>query len=156
MFVCVDVCILSLSSGSCCLHPNGLTLVPPTGHLLLVYSDWIAAALRGCKSGKLLKQSVLSLEAHLCCGETNAASASWDLLELISSSHRLTFQYCADVFVCMHETISPGASQNNSHSPLWYILIIYASIKISPYWCLLLANSFEKLSTKLQQINLWC
>ena len=104
-FACSQTGVSRLSSISCCFHPIWLTLVPPSGHLLPVYSDWITAATRGCKSGKLLKRAVCGgPKAHRCCGEMDAAD----------------IRLCKCLYAHMKQAQLAIPLRSHFHSPLWY------------------------------------
>lgn len=106
--------ILSLYSVSHCLYPRRLALVPSTGHLLLVYSDWITEAIRGCKLGKLLKRAV--------CVEAWGTAVMWrdecNSRKLWSVALRDGIRWlytCA----CMHIWNSPASAAHNNDLRLW-------------------------------------
>lgn len=120
--------ILSLYSVSCCLYPRRLTLVPSTGQLLLVYSDWITEAIRGCKLAKLLNRAV--------CVEAWGTAVMWrdecSSRKLWSKSFgagvdqwlsEMEFNGCTRVLVCTFETIQP----------VLHKIMSYASIKGSDW-----------------------
>lgn len=71
------------------LHPSWLTLVPPSGHLLLVYSYRVPAAVRDRKSGQMIKRPI-------CVVARYVASERPD----ISLSKLFRWSMCT--YICMH------------------------------------------------------
>lgn len=99
-----------------------LTLVPLTGHLLLVWSGWKEASMRGCKSGKAVKRAARGLGpgAHLCWEETQPEKAvirilrggRWSSAPIAGAKY--WGAYCAHAFKC--------------NNPSWKIIFS------SPFW----------------------
>lgn len=170
MCTCTCMYTLACSRASCRLHPSRLTLVPLRGHLLLVYADW-TPAIRGCKSGELLKRAVCVvargssvLREDGRCFREPWCESTWDWVNQWVSwrgFHHIVPHVC--LCACVKQSrLAPA--KHNSHSPLRYNLmrlcfhrglrLAACTFKIS-YRSLPLANSFKKLSTGLQQISLW-
>lgn len=105
--------------------------MPSRGHLLLVYSDWTPAAIRGCKSGELLKRAV--------CVVARGSSVLWEggrcwVNQWVSWRG---FHQIVHTCVCVHAWNNPGWSlqKNNSHSLLRYNLMHLCFHQRAPTGC---------------------